>query len=130
MQDQHYLKVSHVLTLLWGVVQIGVALVLRKQNRSALDLALSIASLINGPILGAFLVGTFLKRVSQTPALIGMLVSLATMLYIYFATTIAWTWYVFIGSVVTLVVAWLASFAFAPTAEGRRNQLAPGEASE
>src|SRR4030095_3550080 len=107
MPDQHYLKVSSVLTLLWGVAQIVVALVLRNQNRSALDLPLSIASLINGPILGAFLVGTFLKRVSQTPALIGMLVSLATMLYIYFATTIAWTWYVFIGSVVTFVVAWL-----------------------
>ena len=112
MQDKHYLKVSHILTLLWGVVQIGVALVLRNQNRSALDLALSIASLINGPILGAFLVGTFLKRVSQTPALIAMLVSLGIMLYIYFATAIAWTWYVFIGSVVTFVVAWLVSFAF------------------
>ena len=127
MQDKHYLKVSHLLTLLWGVVQIGVALVLRNRNRSALDLALSIASLINGPILGAFLVGTFLKRVSQTPALIGMLVSLGVMLYIYFATRIAWTWYVFIGSVVTLIVAGLASFAFAPASAHRRNQLAPDE---
>lgn len=130
MQDKHYLKVSHLLTVLWGVVQIGVAMVLRNRNRSALDLALSIASLINGPILGAFLVGTFLKRVSQTPALIAMLVSLGTMLYIYFATRIAWTWYVFIGSVVTFAVAWLTSFAFAPAPESRRNQLAPGEASE
>ena len=127
MQDKHYLKVSHLLTLLWGVVQIGVALVLRNKNRSALDLALSIASLINGPILGAFLVGTFLKRVSQTPALIGMLVSLAVMLYIYFGTRIAWTWYVFIGSIVTLIVAGLASFAFAPASAHRRNQLAPDE---
>lgn len=125
MQDKHYLKVSHLLTLLWGIVQIAVALVLRNKNRSALDLALSIASLINGPILGAFLVGTFLKRVSQTPALIGMLVSLAGMLYIYFATPIAWTWYVFIGSIVTFIVAWLASFAFTPASAHRRNQLAP-----
>jgi SSS family solute:Na+ symporter len=125
MHDQHYLKASHLLTLLWGVVQIAVALILRNRNRSALDLALSIASLINGPILGAFLVGTFLKRVSQAPALIGMLVSLSTMLYIYFATRIAWTWYVFIGSIITFVVAGLASFGFAPASETRRNQLAP-----
>jgi SSS family solute:Na+ symporter len=130
MQDKHYLKVSHLLTLLWGVVQIGVALVLRNKNRSALDLALSIASLINGPILGAFLVGTFLKRVSQTPALIGMLVSLGVMLYIYFATRIAWTWYVFIGSIVTLAVAGLASLAFAPASAHRRNQLAPQDEVE
>ena len=49
------------------------------------------------------------------------------MLYIYFATRIAWTWYVFIGSIVTLIVAGLASFAFAPASAHRRNQLAPDE---
>ncbi|MGI8897830.1 MAG: sodium:solute symporter [Pyrinomonadaceae bacterium] len=123
--DKHYLKVSHLLTLLWGVVQIAVALVLRNKNRSALDLALSIASLINGPILGVFLVGVFLRRVSQAPALIGMLVSMAVMLYIYFATRIAWTWYVFIGSGITLIVAWLASLAFASAPKSRQDELAP-----
>jgi SSS family transporter len=112
--DKHYLKVSHLLTLVWGVVQIGVALVVRNQPGSALSQALSVASLINGPILGVFLVGTLLRRVSQPPALIGMLVSMASMLYIFLATKIAWTWYVFIGSLITIVVAWLASFAFSP----------------
>jgi SSS family solute:Na+ symporter len=110
--DKHYLKVSHVLTLVWGVVQIGVALVVRNQPGSALGMALSIASLINGPILGVFLVGTLLKRVSQPPALIGMLVSLGSMLYVFLATKIAWTWYAFLGSLITVVVAWAASFAF------------------
>jgi SSS family transporter len=108
--DKHYLKVSHLLTLVWGVVQIGVAWFARKAPGSALSQALSIASLINGPILGVFLVGTLLRRVSQPPALIGMLVSMGSMLYIFLATSIAWTWYVFIGSVITVVVAWLASF--------------------
>src|SRR5829696_4504862 len=110
--DKHYLKVSHVLTLVWGVVQIGVAWWFRKQPGSALGMALSIASLINGPILGVFLVGTFLRRVSQPPALIGMLVSIGVMLYVFFATKIAWTWYVFLGSLITFVVSWVASFAF------------------
>lgn len=123
--DKHYLKVSHVLTLLWGIVQIAVALVLRNKNRSALDLALSIASLINGPILGVFLVGVFLRRVSQAPALIGMIVSMAVMLYVYFTTRIAWTWYVFIGSVITVIAAWLASLAFASAPKSRQDELAP-----
>ena len=126
--DEHYLKVSHVLTLVWGVVQIGVALVVRHQARSALDQALSIASLINGPVLGVFLVGTFLRRVSEPPALIGMVVSGGAMLYIFTQTKIAWTWYVFIGSMITLVVAWLASFAFAAAPQSRQNELAPGAA--
>ena len=128
--DQHYLKVSHLLTLLWGIVQIAVALVVRNQNQSALDQALSIASLINGPVLGVFLVGTFLRRVSQPPALLGMLVSIVAMLYIFFETKIAWTWYVFIGSGITLLVAWLLGFAFAPAPESRRHELAPGTTSE
>ena len=80
------------------------------RSGSALSQALSIASLINGPILGVFLVGTLMRRVSQPPALIGMLVSMGSMLYIFLATNIAWTWYVFIGSLITIVVAWLASF--------------------
>ena len=125
--DKHYLKVSHLLTLMWGVVQIGVALAVRNQPGSALSNALSIASLINGPILGVFLVGTFLRRVSQPPALIGMLVSIGSMLYVYFATQIAWPWYVFLGSSITFVVSWVASFAFAPSAKeiGRIGQIGP-----
>jgi solute:Na+ symporter, SSS family len=130
LDDRHYLKVSHVLTLIWGVVQIGVALVIRHQPGSALSQALSIASLINGPVLGVFLVGTFLRRVSQPPALIGMLASIASMLYVFFMTKIAWTWYVFLGSMITLVVAWLASFAFTPAPVGMRDELAPAGATE
>jgi solute:Na+ symporter, SSS family len=128
--DRHYLKVSHALTLVWGVVQISVALLIRHQNRSALDQALSIASLINGPVLGVFLVGAFLRRVSEPPALIGMLTSLVAMLYIYFATKIAWTWYVFIGSTITLIVAGLASLAFAPPPAAQQDELAPTLTSE
>jgi SSS family transporter len=121
--DKHYLKVSHVLTLIWGLVQIGVALGVRNQPGSALSKALSIASLINGPILGVFLVGAFLRRVSQPAALVGMLVSIAVMLYIFIVRTeIAWTWYVLIGSFTTFVVAWLASFVFPQMVKIRTNE--------
>src|SRR5207249_2477438 len=74
--DRHYLRVSHWLTLVWGVVQVGVALAAMRTSSSALDKALSVASLINGPIQGVFLVGTFLRRVSEPPALIGMIASI------------------------------------------------------
>jgi SSS family solute:Na+ symporter len=124
--DKHYFRVSHWLTLIWGIVQIGVALFVRHRNRSALDQALSIASLINGPVLGVFLVGTFLRRVSEPPALIGMITSILVMLYVYFGTKIAWTWYVLIGSLITFMVAWAASFAFAPAPKNRRDELSPG----
>ncbi len=126
--DKHYFKVSHWLTLLSGVVQIGVALLMRRSNSSALDVALKVASLINGPVLGVFLVGTFLRRVSEPPALIGMIGSCALMLYIYRGTNIAWTWYGLIGSLATLLIAWAASFAFAPPTKKQQDELAPGGA--
>ena len=50
--DKHYLKVSHVLTLIWGVVQIAVALIVRHQSRSALTRRFRSPSLINGPDFG------------------------------------------------------------------------------
>src|SRR5687768_10559040 len=124
--DRHYLKVSHWLTLLWGLVQMCVAVVAFGYPSSALDKALSVASLINGPVLGVFLVGTFLRRVSEPPALVGMLASLVVMAYVRFYTPLAWTWYVLLGSGVTFFVAWLASYAFAPATPERRDELAPG----
>ncbi len=105
--DKSVLKLSHWLTLAFGVVQIGVALLLMSQRRSALDQALSIASLINGPVLGVFLVGVFLPRVRETPALLAMLTSCAVMLYVRFATPVAWTWYVLIGAIVTFAAAFI-----------------------
>ncbi len=108
--DKHILKVSHCLTLLFGIVQIVVALILMNFNRSALNVALSVASLMNGPILGVFLVGTFLPNVKQKAALGAMIFSCLVMAYVIFATSIAWTWYVLIGSVLTFIMSWILSF--------------------
>lgn len=124
-EDKHYLKVSHILTLIWGVVQIGVALFARNKSGSALNNALSIASLINGPVLGVFLVGAFFRRVSQPPALIGMGASIGVMLFVFLKTELAWTWYVFLGSMITVIVAGVASLLFAPAPESKRDELSP-----
>ncbi len=107
--DKHFLKVSGWLTLIVGFVQIAVAIAVKDANSSALGLALSVASLINGPVLGVFLVGTLLKRAREIHALIGMTVSISLMIYILLGTKIAWTWYALIGSLVTLAVAWVAT---------------------
>src|SRR5215218_605039 len=126
--DKHYLRVSRWLTLLWGGVQISVAVFAMSYQSSALDKALSVASLINGPVLGVFLVGTFLRRVSEPPALIGMLTSLVLMLYVRFWTPLAWTWYVLLGSLITFAVAWAASYAFAPAPIEQQDELSPNAA--
>jgi Na+/proline symporter len=58
-----------------------------------------------------FLLGLLTKRVRENDAIVGMLCGLAAMLYVRFATPIAFTWYVLIGSATTFLVG-LAVSAF------------------
>lgn len=106
--DRHYLNVSHVVTVVAGIAQIAIGVALRNQSGSALGTALSVASLINGPILGVFLLGT-MKRGGATAALSGMTAGLAVVLFVRFGTHVAWPWYTVIGSLVTLGVGLLTS---------------------
>ncbi len=110
--DKHLLRVASILTVIVGFVQIAVAIAVKDAGQSALNQALSVAGLINGPILGVFLVGTFIKKANQTAALIAMGTSIALMLYIYKYTLIAFPWYPVIGSLTTLLVAFIASLIF------------------
>jgi SSS family solute:Na+ symporter len=62
--------------------------------------------------LGVFLLGLLTRRVGEKAAMCAMSVGLALMLYIKFATPIAWTWYVLIGTSVTFATGLVASFIF------------------
>ena len=116
ISDRQLLRLSGILTVVIGIVQIVVAVLFMATGESALNLALSVASLFNGPVLGVFLVGTFLKQAREIHALIGMLASTALMIYILLAFNgivpgpkIAWPWYALIGSITTVVVAFVST---------------------
>ncbi len=111
--DKNLLRKASILTVIVGFVQIAVAIAVKDAGSSALSQALAIAGLINGPILGVFLVGTFIKKANETCALIAMLTSISLMLYIYLGTKIAFPWYAVIGSLTTLIVAFIASLFLA-----------------
>ena len=104
--DVHYLRVSKLLVFVFGLVQMGVALALIRTKRSAVDQVLGVAGLVNGPVLGLFLVGSMSKRVTQIPALIGMLVSVMamTLIWWFYSRQIAWPWYPLIGSTIVVVI--------------------------
>jgi Na+/proline symporter len=119
--DSHLLRVASILTIIVGVVQIAIAIALRNSGTSALINALTVAGLINGPILGVFLTGAFVKRAGQTAALVAMVSSISLMTYIFLTTKIAWPWYPLIGSSVTVLVAFIVSLVFK---EGSANEEA------
>jgi Na+/proline symporter len=101
--DQHYLRISRVLTVIAGVAQITVALSLIGQRGSAVNTALGVASLINGPILGVFLLSAF-HRQGSTAALVGMLSGISAVTFMWLKTPLAWPWYAVVGSMTTLAV--------------------------
>ena len=95
-------------TVGWGGVLFLIALV--AQNvKSVLESGLSIASIVYGSLLGVFLLGRLTKKPGEVAAMIGMVCGLGVMLYIYANTKIAFTWYVLIGTSVTLGTALVAS---------------------
>ena len=111
------MRVSRQATIGWGLVQLGVALGAQWMDRSVLDAGLAVLSFASGAVLGAFLLGTLVPRVGETHALVGMIVGLVTMTVVWAWTTVAFTWYVFIGAAMTCIVAYVLSFAAARTTE-------------
>jgi SSS family solute:Na+ symporter len=101
------MRVSRQWTIIWGVVQIGVAIGAQWMQRSVLDAGLAVLSYASGSVLGAFLLGTLAPSVEEGPAFVGMLAGLAVMTVVWGWTTVAFTWYVFIGAATTVAVAWV-----------------------
>lgn len=116
--EKQYLQLSRYATLVWGVVLflIGWA---SSGVSSVLEAALGIASIVYGSLLGVFFLGLLTRRTGEIAAMIGMSAGLAVMIYVRFATPIAWTWHVLIGTSVTFFVGLLAGLV--TPAQGRED---------
>src|SRR5262245_3369837 len=100
------MRVSRRWTVIWGVVQIAVALAAQRMERSVLDAGLAVLSWTSGPVLGAFLLGVLTREVGERQMLAGMLAGLVVMTLVWgLSLPIAFTWYVFVGAGVTVMVA-------------------------
>src|SRR5437588_7260754 len=108
--DHDLLKLSRWLTAAWGIVLIAIA-VLASSWGSVFTTGLTIASLVYGPMLGAFLLGVLTRRANQVGVMTGMALSLAFMLFIkiQFSAAVAWTWYVLIGTIVCFSIGYAVS---------------------
>jgi Na+/proline symporter len=103
------LRLARLATIFWAAILFAVGLLARHWG-GVLEAGLSIASIIYGSLLGVFLLGLLTRRVGENAAMWAMSAGLALMLYIRFATPIAWTWYVVIGTAATFLTGLAASF--------------------
>ncbi len=99
------MMISKLLTLLWGVVLIGGAMLFRDAKNPVVEIGLSIASFTYGGLLGVFFLGLFFKKVSEKDAISGFVAGILVMVFVIYYTKIAYTWYVMIGVGITLITA-------------------------
>ena len=139
--DARTLRVGRWFALFWGIVLTGGALLFpQNQQTPVVVIALSIASFTYGGLLGGFFLAIFWPRARQADAILGMSVGIAVMSVIVFAkqiaaalpsvaallapvSTIAYPWYVLIGTAITLAVGILSSLTHAA---GQPAALEPG----
>jgi len=125
--DPRTLRVGRILALVWGIVLTAGALLFPENAKTpVVVVALSIASFTYGGLLGGFFLAIFWRRARQRDAIIGMSVGIAAMTFIVFAkqisaavppladtlkpfASIAYPWFVLIGTTITLAVGILAS---------------------
>jgi len=121
------LRLSRLFTLFWAVVLIGGAMLYRAEGTPVVTVALSIASFTYGGLLGGFFLGMVWRRAIQRDAILGMSTGIICMTFVVFAkplaklipslsdalgplATIAWPWYVLIGTSITMLTGILSSY--------------------
>ncbi len=119
----HLLWVGRWLTLGWTAVLVAGAMAFRNQNTPVVQLALSVASITYGGLLGTYLLGGFWPRARERDVIAAILVSVLVMLPVVLGVPrrvfpgLAWPWYVPLGTAVTVLVGMTSSMIKA--ADGR-----------
>lgn len=110
----HLLSVGRWATAGWALILAGGALSFRSTDQPVVELALSIASITYGSLLGTYALGGIARAARQFDAIVAIAVSAGFMLVAVIAKPgpfagLAWPWYVPLGTVVTLAVGILSA---------------------
>jgi SSS family solute:Na+ symporter len=119
VEGRRGLILGRALTLFWTVVlaALAVGFSLMPPGLPAVQVALSLASVTGGGLLGAFLLALYVKRARQADAIAAVGLSAVLMFLLWLGargyvpfplgTRIAWPWYSMIGAGITVVAGWL-----------------------
>jgi SSS family transporter len=108
------MRLSRLATFFWAMLLFGLAVLALHKVGRVVEVGLQIASVAYGAMLGVFLLGVLTKRANQRGAMVGMLFGFSLELYLW-RTHVPWTWWVMIGTTLTFVVGYGASFLRKPS---------------
>ena len=109
--ESHYVIVSKIATLFWGMFAIGFAMFANRLG-SLIEAVNVLGSLFYGTILGIFLLAFYLKRVGASAAFSGALVGEAAVIACFRLTEISFLWYNVVGCLVTMGAAVLVEMVW------------------
>jgi SSS family solute:Na+ symporter len=112
--DDHYLRVSKLATVFWGLFACVVAVYAANQG-SLIEVVNRYGSIYYGSLLGVFILAILTKRANAVGAFWGMLAGMAVVLTIAWTLPIAFLWHNVIGAVVVVVVGLAISFVVPST---------------
>jgi SSS family solute:Na+ symporter len=102
------LRAGKVFTLIWAALLIGGAVLFIPLSRgtAAVEVALGIASVVYGGLIGAFALGVFSPRSDRRSVSIGIAAGIGVTMTIWLTIPerVAWPWFALIGTAVTYLV--------------------------
>ncbi len=106
---RHLLTVGRWATVGWAVVLMAGALSFRSTDQPVVELALSIASITYGALLGTYILGGVSRSAKQADAVLAIVVASLAMVLIVLVkpgpfAELAWPWYVPLGTLITVTV--------------------------
>jgi Na+/proline symporter len=111
LDEKRELFISRIFTVTAALVLVLVAFIFITLSQSVVEVALGIASITYGGLLGTFLLGLLSKKVGEKGAITGFTSGIIVMLSVSALPIIMgavplihWTWYVALGTVVTVGV--------------------------
>jgi SSS family transporter len=110
------MRLSRFSTVLWATVLFVLAVLCLHRVSRVIEVGLQIASIAYGALLGVFLLGVLTRRANQVGAAIGMIFGFSMEVYLWKFSTVPWTWWVVIGTTVTFVTGYAASWVTASAA--------------
>ena len=84
LEDAFALRLSRGMTLLWGLVFIGFAMLFTDMKNPVVELGLGIAGFTYGGLLGAFLLGILSKKAREVDAMIAFVLTIVVMTIVIF----------------------------------------------
>lgn len=109
--DEQELWISRLITLIWGTLALCFSFYVGDISDSVLVAINKIGSLINGPVLGVFILGVLTKRATGTGATVGLLTGFITNLLCWlYVPGLSWLWWNVLGFIVCVVVGYGLSF--------------------